>query len=60
MYAIKAHAFKEFGAKQLLFGMAAEKFNEDVATCAKQHNMILLHPDGQTIRADTDACAVFN
>ena len=57
---IKAHAFKEFGAKQLLFGMASEKFNNDAVKYAKQCNMILLYPDGQTIRADTSACTALN
>ena len=56
MSKIQLHAFEEFGAKQLLFGMASEKFNEDAAKYAQKCNMILLYPDGQTIRADTDAC----
>ena len=57
MSKIQLHAFKEFGAKQLLFGMASEKFNEDAAKYAQKCNMILLYPDGQTICADIDACA---
>ena len=57
MSKIQSHTFKEFGTKQLLFGMASEKFNEDAAKYAQKCNMILLHPDGQTIRADIDACA---
>ena len=60
MSKIQLHTFKEFGAKQLLFAMASEKFNEDAAKYAKQCNMILLRPDGQKIHADTDACTALN
>ena len=44
----------------MLFGMASEKFNDDTVKYAKKCTMILLHPDGQTMCADTSACATLN
>ena len=56
----KAYSYisKEFNGRKLLFGMAANKFNDDAIEYAHQHKMILFHPDGQKVRADTTACAL--
>ena len=54
----KAHAYisKEFNNRKLLFGMAANKFNKDAVDYARDHEMILFHPDGQKVRVDVSAC----
>ena len=53
----KAYAYisKEFNNRKLLFGMAANTFNEDAVKYAHKHGMITFHPDGQKVRTDIPA-----
>ena len=46
---------KEFNNRTLLFGMAANTFNEDAVKYAHKHGMITFHPDGQKVRTDIPA-----
>ena len=55
MHTAYAYISKKFNNRKLLFGMAANTFNEDAADYAHEHGMITFHPDGQKVRTDIPA-----
>ena len=55
MHTAYAYLSKKFNNRKLLFGMAANTFNEDAADYAHEHGMITFHPDGQKVRTDIPA-----
>ena len=55
MHTAYAYISKEFNNRTLLFGMAANTFNEDAVKYAHKHGMITFHPDGQKVRTDIPA-----
>ena len=55
MHTAYAYISKKFNNRKLLFGMAANTFNEDAVDYAHEHGMITFHPDGQKVRTDIPA-----
>ena len=60
MHKMHTYLSKIFYSRKLLFGMAANKFNDDAIKCARKHGMILFHPDGQKVRTDTSGCTLIH
>ena len=60
MHKMHTYLSKMFNSRKLLFGMAANKFNKDAVDYAHEHGMILFHPDGQKVHADTTACTLLH